>query len=373
MRSDSAIDRRDWGLSIRAVLELVRPFLASDDAPLRGAAIELVVDLGFLAKDESESTVADAVRRLDSPRPFERAAAASILAHAVTPAKGGTDIRAALPRLRQLAREARDDGQRQDEAESAEAALRAASFWLREPGLWLDHVGGAAGLAERLRRLKSKDDVETLSQMRDRGEDIAPAFAALAEMSGPWALGLLMRAAAGADDLSSAVRPLMDLVARAETTPSDVRVVEEGRQAIGILACHYFFRERWKDFDHLIGRNALFRGGVAEMISQRLRNDVVPSKAFAHDVRRQRAASAMAFLLLFDERPAPVYGRLDTVSDLLDSPAKDVVSGAVLGLLQAVHAGRVHEVEPFLERLRRLKAEPLVAALLDAVERERPS
>jgi len=380
IQSDPAFQRVDWLPSIRDVLGLVRPFLASDEATLRAAATDLVVELG-LTREEGESTVADAIHRLDSPRSFERAAAASILAQAVTSARGGADIRVAVPRLRQLSREARDDEQRQEEAESAEGSLRAASIWLQEPGLWLDHVGGAAGLAERLRRLRSKDDVDTLSQMRDRGDDIAPAFAALAEIAGPWALGLLVRAAAGGDDLSSAVRALMDLVAKAETTPgstdrvregkatlADVRVVEEGRLAMGILACHHFFRESWNDVDLLRERNAaLFRAGVAEIIRVGLRNVVVPSKVFAHDVRRQRAASAMAFLLLFDDGPAPLYKRRpDKVSDLLESPSADVVSGAIFGLLQAVRAGRAREVEPFLGRLRRLRTDPTVTAILEA-------
>jgi hypothetical protein len=333
---------------LRSYLDMVRPFLGSDAERVRSCA-EAIVWIVGLQKEEAAATVADAIRRLESPRAEERATAASILSQAAE--KGVADIRPALPRLAALWH---DKNATWSEKSSTERAIKHAG------GEW-EYLGGILGLVERLRTSGRDNEVHTLIQMHERGEDISPAFEALATKAGSWPLLLLKRAAIQGDDLSAAVAPLRKLVQKADQEPANVFAACEARAAVGILACHYFFRNSWVELAAVLSADGEHvRGGVREIAGEL--EGLVWGKQCAQGERRRQAAAALAFLSVWADRSERV-----SLAFELELP-DGVIAGILEGLLAAAKSGM--DVERFSGRLRKLKNQPLAAEIVAVVKPE---
>ncbi|MBI2568952.1 MAG: ankyrin repeat domain-containing protein [Candidatus Schekmanbacteria bacterium] len=331
---------------VRVYLGLVRPFLKSPEERLRSCAKAILMRAG-IQKEEAEATVSDATRRLESPMHEERAAAASLLCAVAS--EHLADIQSAVPRLAALAR---DKDATPSERYAAEAAVKSA-------GGESEHLGGISGLVERLRRGGTGDyEVQLLSQMRARGEDISPAFEALATKAGWYPLDLLKSAAIQGDDLTSAVAPLQKLVERADREPVDRMATVAARAAVGILACHYCFRKNWKEANALLSaKSGPCRDGVCE-IANVLTGHVWGKQNAGGDGRRG-AASALAYLSLWAERSDIIFLAFD-----LKLP-KEVIDAILEGLLEAAKSGI--DIEHFLGRLRKLGKHPLAAEVVRTV------
>jgi hypothetical protein len=347
----NAIDRAalESPAEVGAYLGMVRRFLESDEETLQSCALAIVLKAG-LEPGMAEATAADATQRLESPRSGERAAAASILSEAARQRRA--DIRPALPRLAALWRN--ETGSR--------SARYAAERAIKHAGGELEHLGGITGLVERLTsRGSGVDEVSTLRQMLERGEDIAPAFEALAAKAGSWPLELLKRAAFQGEDLSPAVAPLRLLTHKADRDPANILAACEARAAVGILACHYFFRESWADLTAILGSDQEYvRVGLREAVGEMA--GLVWGKHPAKGARRRGAAAALAYLALGTDRSDLVSLAFD-----LELP-EDVLGGVVEGLAAAARSGM--NVERFLGRLRALRNQPLVAEIVAAVKPE---